>query len=915
MPYDTLAEAHCEGLFDMFFTERSSTSGRYELYIPAPEDAMREEAFQWHVTTRNFFAFIFQKPMVGVNLGRSLVDLQERLHLFRYGDVNNHADFRRYAEEMGYMDFSHNPDYALAFLYYAEQYQLDDMWIDAFAHCVGMNESLSMSVEFEPINRVTKALITRAYLEMDLHLGRVTAALSNFLEDDLSSTHLGLPQATRNHLDRFRSFLHAFYVEKFGYWPPPEGCTFSKALYRSMYFDFRNLYDYLVDLESTNDIHQQKPASGGICVLQNVQAFDRRHKYAALPHPMPLVPETPSSQSRRQSQKTLVAFKLGTKAAKTERILSARAAMTAATNSKDATVTQFPLVRAYMRFEREWADRPDEKVTIADARKVRWILIYAVLQMLVSVTRAPTEVRESEEPAYPLCCLVTGTLPWKNGGRPFHTARLESSEPPPAYSVGSVLDLQLADVKDKSLPSTPSIHPDCEANDYFTHTNTSHTGMTSIGRRASITSIEPPAPLRIGQSYQGSPVKRNSSIRSLRRLTSPFASRRNSVVAPRRKESFHEIVIHGYGNGLNETIVAKTEEEEKTPDSAVELDSDPIFELDSPSSSSSSDSERGRSRRARPANITLPTGTVSNSQRTPVLDSFDMDQILPESSGTSTPTDEEGSDNSSATDVSQLWSVAESFSSAGSSNSAHSVCEQEPSGHMRRISKASIMSASSIYSSHPNSPVHSRKTSAIQNQHQQVLQSPIVQSPHGYEAEMSLAHAWDQAISAEPHELNAALDNLNRSVDNLALPSPPTERSPPKDGAEKVLLSQKPSLKGPRPAPPVSAFNKHIRITIPARTTSIANQRAAAEIVAPLDLAAEPTSFYLAPNDSQVDIQSAASILPVSAPSLELDREEAVGFQFGWEQGSWMKEESEDEHEVDIFSALKMEPGRVGVAQ
>jgi hypothetical protein len=149
-----------------------------------------------------------------------------------------------------------------------QHYKIRDLWIDSFAHCVGMNERLSLSDEFGPISRLTKALITRAYLEMDIHLGRVSAVLRNFLEDDFSSAYFGLSDSGRAHLDKFRSFLHSFYVEKFGYWPPPQGVTFPRALYKALHHDFKNLYDFLKDEESSSDISTQKPASGGICVLQ-----------------------------------------------------------------------------------------------------------------------------------------------------------------------------------------------------------------------------------------------------------------------------------------------------------------------------------------------------------------------------------------------------------------------------------------------------------------------------------------------------------------------------------------------------------------------------------------------------------------------------------------------------------------------
>jgi len=124
-------------------------SGIYEVFIPAPGDSMREDAFQWHITTRNFFAFVLGRPMVGTHLGKAMVDLQERLHLFRSSSCNDHETTMNYFQNLGYLDFGHAPDHALATLYFAEHYQLEELWIDAFAHCVGMNDVLADSMEFD----------------------------------------------------------------------------------------------------------------------------------------------------------------------------------------------------------------------------------------------------------------------------------------------------------------------------------------------------------------------------------------------------------------------------------------------------------------------------------------------------------------------------------------------------------------------------------------------------------------------------------------------------------------------------------------------------------------------------------------------------------------------------------------------
>ena len=108
------------------------------------------------------------------------------------------------------------------------------------------------------------ALITRAHLEMDLRLEHAGKALSNFLEDDLSGSYLGLSQDARVHLERFRSFLHSFYVQKYGYWPPPQpkrNCKIlPKSTYQTMYSEIRNLYEYLVDPRSSDSFENNRQA-------------------------------------------------------------------------------------------------------------------------------------------------------------------------------------------------------------------------------------------------------------------------------------------------------------------------------------------------------------------------------------------------------------------------------------------------------------------------------------------------------------------------------------------------------------------------------------------------------------------------------------------------------------------------------
>ncbi|KAF2197961.1 hypothetical protein GQ43DRAFT_474995 [Delitschia confertaspora ATCC 74209] len=590
-----------------------------ELYISAPEDVSKDVAFQWHITTRNFFAFLFRKPLVGSHFGITLVELQSRMRLFRSDKVDNFKDFLCYVKDQGYRNYVNCQDYALAMLYYAEHYHLRDVWVDAFVHCVGMNDSLVLSSEFEEISPATKALITRAYLEMDIHLGRVATALSNFLEIDMSPTYLGLSQGTNAHLDRFRSFLYGYYVVKFGYWPPVKERNFSKALYKSMYFDFQNLYDYLVDLESTNSFLTQKPASGGICVLQNLQAFDNRHNFPSLPHPMPLLPQWEVEKQRLSSQKSLKAFKLALLQTKDEQDMTMRAALTSATNAVNALVINSPLVKEYMHFERVCFRSPrDEKISIGEARKVRWLLIYGMLQYLISALRAPKEVRDTEEPPYPLCCLVPERAPWQESNR---TADAASSAIMPETSNARGSTTSAREVSGNTQNERPftTIEPDCATEAYLTHTGSNSSDGTFKQR----------------------------ALRSL-------SPRRNSAGTKRPPRPFSEIIMHDYKSNLNASTTS--------PSSLSRSSSKAAHQSEHITASTTRDETRPQysvckeSRASRPSNLELDTDDFVLEARTS-RSGFGMPSVQ----------DISPISSKSSTDIPATWSSASNTSSATSS--------------------------------------------------------------------------------------------------------------------------------------------------------------------------------------------------------------------------------------------------------
>jgi hypothetical protein len=457
---------------------------------------------------------------------------------------------------------------------------------------------------------------------MHIELDRVTAAARNFLEEDLSPAYLGLSDGARVHLDRFRYFLYDFYAEKFGYWPPPKGVCFPKSMFQSLYNDFNNLYAYLVDSQSTADISLQKPASGGICVLQNIESFDTRHNFTSLPHPLPLLPENIPSTSRTESQKSLRTLTLGSKQTRMDRHSSTRTALRAATNSQDVDVLSTPIVQAYRYFERQGPQNPrNEKVSVSDARKVRWILIYGTLQYLASALRAPKEVRDTESPNYPLCCLVA-EISTREAGIKVFTSPVTRS-----MNVSEAIDDHSSASADTS-GTNMAIQPDCQTHNYFAHTYTDTIA-------SSMSPVEVPAPSKL----------------SFRRL-SRTSSRRSSV---QLKSMPHcEILVYGYGNGLNENIVAKASRplSESHPTSAPHME--PL-----PRSASLSTSSFLRTRTPQ---LQLDCNLVPDAWLAPKVSSNNMHELA--STEASQPPSSSGSN---ASGNNPAWSEVASTDSSNSS--------------------------------------------------------------------------------------------------------------------------------------------------------------------------------------------------------------------------------------------------------
>jgi len=389
------------------------------------------------------------------------------------------------------------------------------------------------------VSSATKKLIRQARSDMEVRLVEASARLRTFLEEDLSDAHVGLPPGARAHMERFRSFLLSFYTTKLGYYPPTSLSTqtgiFEKHMYDIMRDDFECLHELLVDENFTSAENSPFLAHGGICVVQNVHSFDLRCRYQSLEHPLPLLPDAmPPTASKRMSW-----FGRPNKLKPDDRLVD-YAALARATNDWKTPILKNDLVRAYRVFEEDSVISPSrvdrrEKLSLADARKVRWILIYAIYQVLRNVTEPPREVCEIEGIDYHVAISSAGLPPWKEGRCVESLVRRQTDM--------TALPL-LPDVPtNSSTPLLLEIKPDV---DYFALTHKSATEQPS----ADLVQAAKPRSRSLTRNF---PRTNEMFRRSISLFRNPGQTRPTTPATTAPK--YHEIVVHGYGNGTNSVRV------------------------------------------------------------------------------------------------------------------------------------------------------------------------------------------------------------------------------------------------------------------------------------------------------------------------------------------------------------------------
>ncbi|KAK6329808.1 hypothetical protein TWF730_006107 [Orbilia blumenaviensis] len=412
----------------------------HELHFPAPRSNDRAAIYRHHATTRNFFAVLFNRSLVGTSFGQTLLDLAERMELYMPPGHDNIGDLLRYLTRKEFDDVRNMPDLAAGTLMFAEKYRLPDLYRESFVHCVGMMNRLELLSDYQQISSITRILIDRASLHIQVRSENCDNLLvhGQFSFPDMwPHMSAGYPPA-RHAFDRFQKFLAKHYQSRFGSWPPG-GEKYGRLLYQQLQRDFNALYDFLVDKDVTWEsvappssaasissstrtagpqklVNPYKPDfradDASLQFTDIILSFDRNGKdrYPHIPHPYPLVPDVKTTTAIRTNKQSNFFGKRNANADKTIEKENALALIKATNLDALYTSPNNSLVAAYQMMEK--SDRTIE-IDPHDARKGRWLLIYAVLQTLATITVDAPGLKYTDNVDYFLCAPIKGALPWE----------------------------------------------------------------------------------------------------------------------------------------------------------------------------------------------------------------------------------------------------------------------------------------------------------------------------------------------------------------------------------------------------------------------------------------------------------------------------------------------------------------------
>ena len=110
--------------------EKASHDSLYKLYITPPSVGSKIDTLRHYIATRNYFAFLHRKCLVGFTFYQALVDLQERLEEYLGPLADCAAILQSYLVTTG-LNVSNEPRAAAGLLAWSEDVRWAEGWREA----------------------------------------------------------------------------------------------------------------------------------------------------------------------------------------------------------------------------------------------------------------------------------------------------------------------------------------------------------------------------------------------------------------------------------------------------------------------------------------------------------------------------------------------------------------------------------------------------------------------------------------------------------------------------------------------------------------------------------------------------------------------------------------------------------------
>ncbi|KAK5637204.1 hypothetical protein RRF57_012916 [Xylaria bambusicola] len=393
------------------------------------------------------FAVLYHASLVGLSLFQALHDLLERLDGYMEPDADNVGTVINYLSARGIDDARNDPETAVSLLAWSEapEVRWEEGWREAFLHCAGMYSRLEDCADFRHLTPITRALLERACLETQLRVQGAAERLADFEFPEAWGPAIRNGSIGKAAAGRLRQFFVNYYARVYGTWPPAESGArttdgeetwLTRPVAQMLQRDFGALYDYLVNRDIVWDESETRSSRKWMMVSESgnksfdadsedlpltdlLIEFDNRMRFPHIPHPYPLVPDSiPPSTSATP----------GNSRDRSRKEKHNQLAYTEATNiySLGSEFTRSDLIEGFVKFEKT------DQIGAVDpycARRGRWVVVYAALQVLASVSVDSPNARYKDGVSYHLSPQLGGTRtpPWKGVSTPSLEASHELS--------------------------------------------------------------------------------------------------------------------------------------------------------------------------------------------------------------------------------------------------------------------------------------------------------------------------------------------------------------------------------------------------------------------------------------------------------------------------------------------------------